>query len=133
MSEEKSTIFDDTSLDTEEITGIEPLDKVLGIVLGSVGMSVVGAITVAAIMNPGRIGKNLNRITGPGVRRGYAAINMVWQIIESFARNNAKQMNPEKAKKMERIFNAIDQGLDLIGILLNKADLAALFSRERDY
>lgn len=129
MSAEPETIYDDVSVDTKGVTGIKMVDKILGVVLGSVGVAAAAAIAVASIMNP-EIGRKMKRITGPGVQKVYAGVNIVWQLLEGFARKHALGLPDAKKSRMEKIFNAVDQGLDLAGIVLTDAGLKALLKKD---
>jgi hypothetical protein len=126
--EEADTIFDDVSYPTP-ITGISGLDKILGVLLGSVGVIGVSAVVVAAIMNP-NFGKKLGRITGVGAQKVYDAANLVWQILEPWIRK--KFPDAANSEKMDKLFDAVDQGFDLIGILVNNSGLRALFKKSDD-
>lgn len=112
----------------EDVTSSPVLNKILGIILGSVGTIGVAAIAVAAIMSP-KTGKIVNRFTAGTVKKVYSGANIVWQILETFLRSR-KISDPVKEEKLNKYMIVVDQVFDLAGILINNEGLKALIGKE---
>jgi hypothetical protein len=110
-------------------TGNKTLNWILGAAAGISGSIVIGGIIIASIMSD-KVRGIAGKFNRGVIRKVYLFVNGVFQIAEPFIRNAWV----EEGSRLDHTLRAVDQGLDLFGLLVNSNELASVFSgNRRDY
>lgn len=110
---------------TSKLTGLAPIDKVIGAIIGVGGMGAIAVIAAAGIykMPP------LSSLSGA---KGYKSLKkmlkgakILWDMVEPLLR----RWKPELKEK----FYTIDQSFDFIQAFLDKEEIGSLIHSSEDY
>jgi hypothetical protein len=130
---DEATIYDKELTPVDYPSGLFGglIDKVLGVLLGAVGIGASAAIVVAGMNNKNKLGRISGKITSSSIKQGFAISNLIFQMSEGYIRKTWLNTITDESKKVkvEKVISTIDQILDYLGILVNSDQLGLLLKR----